>query len=457
MAHGSLRLRLILSAVISAALAVAAAGIGLVVLADRHVERRLVQELGFHLDQLVAQFKLEAGEPTVAEDLADPRFLRPLSGLYWQVTENGTARIRSRSLWDQTLPARPVAEVGRAIRLDAVGPRDQTLIVLGRRVALVGEDGVTRREFVLTVGEDRADVDELVEEFALEASIFLIGLVAFLTLAAWIHVTVGLRPLEGLRDLVFEVRRGKARRLDGGFPNEVVPLVDELNGLIAAQEQALDRARARAGDIAHGLKTPLAVLSTEARALRERGEIAAAEAIEAEIAGMSRFVERELARSRAAALPYLHRLDLGRAVDRMVGAMQRLPRGDELDWLVDVPDGLAVAVHPGDADEILGNLIDNARKWAATRIEIVADRNGAGFVRLVVADDGPGVPPERRQAVLKRGMRLDESVQGSGLGLSIVDDLVESYGGRLTLSETPGGGLTVEILLRAGEGEAGEG
>jgi signal transduction histidine kinase len=446
--RGSLRLRLILSAAITTVIAVAAAGLALVVLAERHVERRLIQEIGAHLDQLVSHFRLDEGVPLVVEDLADPRFTRPLSGLYWQIVENGEAKARSRSLWDRVLEIPPDAPANN-LPFTLVGPGDQELLALERRVAMAAEAGSELRNFRLLVAEDKAEIEGLVRTFALEASAFLFALVVFLTLAGWATITIGLKPLEGLRDLVLEVRRGRARRLDGTFPDEVEPLVAELNGLISAQEQALDRARARAGDLAHGLKTPLAVLSTESRALRERGEQASAEAIDTEIAGMSRFVERELARSRAAALPYLQRLDLSRALDRMVGAMQRLPRGDEIDWLVDVPTGLVVAVHAEDANEILGNLLDNARKWATSRIEVTAGRDGEK-VRLVVADDGPGVPEERRESVLMRGIRLDESVQGSGLGLSIVDDLVTSYGGRLALSETPGGGLTADVLLPGG-------
>ncbi|MEJ1157202.1 HAMP domain-containing sensor histidine kinase [Prosthecomicrobium sp. N25] len=449
MTRGSLRLRLILSAAVSTVIAVAAAGVALVVLAERHVERRLVQEVTAHLDQLTALLRVGESGPIVIDDLADPRFTRPLSGLYWQIVENGEAKARSRSLWDQVLPIPPENQP-QNVPMTVDGPGDQVLLGLERRVSMAAEAGSDLRHFRLFVAEDKSEIDGLVRTFALEASAFLFALIAFLTLAGWLTITIGLKPLEGLRDLVLEVRGGRARRLDGDFPDEVAPLVGELNGLIAAQEQALERARARAGDLAHGLKTPLAVLATESRSLRERGEMGSAEAIDAEITGMSRFVERELARSRAAALPYLQRLDLSRALDRMVGAMQRLPRGDEIDWLVEVPPGLSVAVHAEDANEILGNLLDNARKWAKSRIEVTAGLAG-DKVRLVVADDGPGVPEERRESVLMRGIRLDESVQGSGLGLSIVDDLVVSYGGRLTLSETAGGGLTAEVLLPRGE------
>ncbi len=437
---------------VSSALAVAAAGVALVVLVDRHVEFRVVQEIGHHLDQLIAHVRIGEKGLEVTDDLADPRFDRPLSGLYWQISEGPDVRLRSRSLWDQVIDVDGRPDVAGPFR--AKGPGEQDLIVVDRPVSLTDPATGRTRAFRLTIGEDRQEINEVVSEFALEAAAFLIALVLFLGVAGWLNASVGLRPLDGLRTMVLRVRRGRAKRLDGPFPDEVEPLVAELNGLIEAQELALQRVRARAGDLAHGLKTPLAILSSEARALRERGETAAADVIESEVTGMSRFVERELARARAAATAYGQRLDLNAVIDRIVAAMMRLPRGDEIEWRVEMPNGVKLAVNREDANEIFGNVLDNARKWATgkvdVRIEVEGDR-----VRVSVADDGPGVPAERRSAVLMRGIRLDETVQGSGLGLSIVDDLVTAYGGKVNLLDTPGGGLTVEIVLvRPHEDEA---
>lgn len=451
MPRGSLRIRLIVSAVITTALAIAAAGAALVVLVDRHVERRIVYEMRGYLDQIARQLQPSPEARLPSTSLADNRFTQLNSGLYWLVLENGAVIARSTSLGDQSLDLPPERADGARDRAYQIpGPSLQTLLVVERSVAPDNSDA--GRRWRILVAEDRADVDEVVSEFAMETAAFLTLLVGFLALAGWINVTVGLKPLEGLRDLILDVRRGRAKRLTGRFPEEVGPLVDELNGLIAAQEKALESARARAGDLAHGLKTPLAILSSEARSLRERGEARAAEAIEAEVTAMSRFVERELARARAGATGYGQRLDLAPVVDRIVAAMMRLPRGDEIEWTVDMPRSVGVALNREDATEIIANVLDNARKWATSRIEMRVEA-GADLVVLKVADDGPGVPAERREAVLMRGIRLDETVQGSGLGLSIVDDLVTSYGGRLSLATRPGGGLVVEIVL-PGAGDA---
>ncbi|MDR3493993.1 MAG: HAMP domain-containing sensor histidine kinase [Ancalomicrobiaceae bacterium] len=448
---GSLRLRLIVAAVVFSAIAVAIAGSAMVILVNRHIERRVVYELRGHLDQLTARFVLNGDTPEVRSDLADPRFDRPLSGLYWQIAEKGKPKVRSRSLWDQTLP-----EVGTELEdvgdqaFEAKGPRQQRLIAIARQVTLGHAAEGGERTFSLVVAADRADIDQLTEDFALEAAAFLSALVVFLAIAGWLQVSVGLRPLSGLREMVEAVRRGRAERLSGAFPDEVIPLVEEVNALIDAQGRTIERARARAGDLAHGLKTPLAVIGSEARALRERGEMASAETIESEVIGMSRFVERQLARARIASYQrYAGSVAFAELAGRLVRAMWRLPRGDDIDWQIDVPADVGLALHREDADEIFGNLFDNARKYAVSVVTVSAQLHGDAAL-ITVADDGPGVPESRREAVLLRGLRLDESVQGSGLGLSIVDDLVSSYGGTLALSERPGGGLQVDLRLPAG-------
>jgi signal transduction histidine kinase len=445
-------LRLILAAVVSIAIAVAVAGTAMVVLVNRHIERRVVYELDGYLDQLTARFNIDAGKPNVTADLADPRFDRPYSGLYWQVSEDGKAKLRSRSLWDQLLPLTGVA-IGDAdeTAFQIQGPRKQNLIAVSRQIKLGHPPDSPERVFNLVVAVDRSEIDQDTEDYAIEAAAFLAALVLFLALAAWVQVSVGLRPLDGLREMIFAVRGGRSERLSGAFPDEVIPLVEELNALIEAQSKTIDRARARAGDLAHGLKTPLAVIASETRAMRERGIRASADIIDAEVAGMSRFIERQLARARITSLQrHGRRIDLAPHIKRLIRTMHRLPRGDEVDWLTEIEPGTSVGLQAEDADEIFGNLLDNARKFAHGQVCVKA-WSEAGFVNVSVADDGPGVPPERRETVLLRGLRLDETVQGSGLGLSIVDDLVMSYRGRIRLDETPGGGLTVVLALPGGE------
>jgi signal transduction histidine kinase len=429
----------------------------MVILVNRHIERRVVYELGGYLDQLTARFDLADGKPDIRADLADPRFDRPYSGLYWQVSEGSEARLRSRSLWDQILPL-----VGKTMgdvqdqAFQIAGPHQQSLIAVSRQVTLGHAPATPQRTFELVVAIDRAEIDQVIEDYALEAAAFLVALVIFLGLAGWAQVTIGLRPLDGLREMVFAVRGGRAERLSGAFPDEVIPLVEELNALIDAQSETIERARARAGDLAHGLKTPLAIIASETRRMRETSQTESADVIDGEVEGMSRFIERQLARARITSLARQgRRIAIEPLMRRLVRTMRRLPRGDDVYWDIDVTVGLGVALQSEDADEIFGNILDNARKFASGNVVIMADLD-QGFVHVTIADDGPGVPAARREAVLLRGLRLDETVQGSGLGLSIVDDLVASYRGRIRLGETRSGGLSVEVWLPGGTMPASE-
>jgi len=428
----------------------------MVILVNRHIERRVVYELGGYVDQLTARFDLVDGKPDIRVDLADPRFDRPYSGLYWQVSEKGEARIRSRSLWDQILPLTGEALEGTDdTAFQIPGPHQQNLIAVSRQVTLGHPPSSPERTFNLVVAIDRGEVDQVTEDYAIETAAFLVALLIFLGVAGWVQVSVGLRPLDGLREMIFAVRGGRADRLSGAFPDEVIPLAEEVNALIDAQTHTIERARARAGDLAHGLKTPLAVIASETRQMREAGDTASADIIDAEVEGMSRFIERQLARARITSLQrHGRRIDLETVIKRLVRTMKRLPRGDDVFWDVELGPGLGIALQAEDADEIFGNLLDNARKFAASNVAITASHD-AGFVNVKIADDGPGVPASRREAVLLRGLRLDETIQGSGLGLSIVDDLVASYRGRIKLEETPGGGLTIDLSLPSGEDPTG--
>jgi signal transduction histidine kinase len=241
------------------------------------------------------------------------------------------------------------------------------------------------------------------------------------------------------------VRTGRTARLGTAFPDEVRPLAAEVDHLLEAQAQAITRARARAADLAHGLKTPLTVLATTAEDLRDRGDTVLADEVASVADAMRRHVDRELARARAA-----HPGREGRPVaalpviERVVSVLRRTPRGHDLDWRIDVPAEADVAVEAQDLAEMLGNLAENAAKWASGVVRIAADPNGS---LLTIEDDGPGIPEAAIGTALVRGGRLDEAQPGSGLGLAIVSDLVETYGGTLTLDRSPLGGLHAAIRL----------
>jgi len=258
----------------------------------------------------------------------------------------------------------------------------------------------------------------------------------------------GLTPFAALRARMNAVRDGREQRIEGDFPGEVQPLIDDLNQLLASREEAVRRARATAGDLAHGLKTPLAVLTHEADRAEQGGHREIANAVRQQVERMRRSVDVHLAHARAAgsgatlgaiASVSASAQSLGRTLNRLYSS-----RGIRVDVLACGQD--VVRCQPEDLDEILGNLLDNACKWAASRVEISASAD-TSRVSIFVDDDGPGIPEELREAVLRRGVRADEAAPGSGLGLAIVRDLVEIYGGSIALEASAMGGLRVVVRL----------
>ncbi len=442
----SLRLRLLLGAVVGVGAALAVAGIILVAIFAAHVRHRYVKELDDHLLQLAAIVQMdEAGAVTLKHELSDPAFQRPLSGLYWQVKDGGRVALRSRSLWDEILALSPdTARPGELEEREMIGPRKQRLVVVERQV-LIQANGEHRLQ--LAVAGERGVIDEARGDFAKVVGFSLAVLGALLAAASWVQVGAGLAPLEVLRQQLTRLRQGRAERLEGAYPDELSGLVGDLNGLLAAQKREVERARANADKLGHGLKTPLAVLAAESRALRDKGELAAAEAIELEIEAMNAHVARALAAARAVGLNKAvgTRTPLEPLLRRLVGVMKRLPRGEELEWSISVtPGDIDAAIDHRDLEDLFGNLLDNARKWAESRV-LTSVTSNDGEIEVVVEDDGPGIPNERIGDVIARGTRLDRTVPGTGIGLAIVHDLVELHRGSLKLSQSPSGGVRVTV------------
>jgi signal transduction histidine kinase len=265
------------------------------------------------------------------------------------------------------------------------------------------------------------------------------------------QVKTGLSSLQDLRARLGGVRAGRDRQIEGQYPAEVEPLVTDLNALLDHNERAVSRAVAKAGDLAHGLKTPLAVLSHEAERARADGHHELAETIAEQVERMRRQVDYHLAQARAAAsgaTPGACCTVIASA-EGLSRTLLRLHAGRGLTIDVCVPPEHTVRSHREDLDEMLGNLLDNACKWANSRVAVESSSNGAGVVAITVDDDGPGLETSMRDAVLHRGVKADEAAPGSGLGLAIVRDLAELYGGSIALSDSPIGGLRARLQLPA--------
>lgn len=445
MTFRSLRLRLLLAGAASTFVALALAGWGLTLLFERHVERRIDAELSVHLNQLTAHLEPStAGKFTLSTQPADPRFGVPLSGLYWQIVheQQGTV-LRSRSLWDSelALPAEP--NVDDAIHHHRIqGPGKSGLYLLQRRIELPQRmGGGTAR---IAVAVDAAEIRAAVHEFALDLTPLLAVLAVLLLAAAWVQVEVGLRPLSAIRTRLAEVRSAKSHRLGTDFPDEVRPLAQEIDALIDARDAELARAKARAGDLAHGLRTPLQVLQAEVERLAKEGHAAVALNISTVTRSMQQTIERELARVRLAAPRRREHANMASVIDQVLRVVQRMPEGQLLEWIVDVPLDLMAPIDRDDLSEALGNLIENAARHARHVVTIAGTAEGTA-ASLTVADDGPGIPESRLEEVLQRGGRLDERGSGAGLGLAIVTDIVESWGGSLSLANGEAGGLVATL------------
>jgi signal transduction histidine kinase len=272
---------------------------------------------------------------------------------------------------------------------------------------------------------------------------------ALLIVAIVIQVRVGLRPLFELRSEVAAVRRGKAPRLAETYPSELMPLAQELNALVEHNQQVVERQRTHVGNLAHALKTPISVMITEAR--QRPGPLA--EVVERQAEAMQKQVDHHLRRARAAARTQGQgeRTSVAEAMDELSRTLGRIYRdkGVVIDW--DADEDLYFLGERQDLLEIAGNAIENACKWGRSKVRVRADELSPERFRLLVEDDGPGLPPERRAEVVQRGTRLDETAPGSGLGLSIIDELARAYGGSLSLSDSPLGGLRLEADLPRAE------
>lgn len=276
---------------------------------------------------------------------------------------------------------------------------------------------------------------------------FLIVIGTVLATAGVSVIRRGLSPFAMLRERLQDVRSGRTSRLEGDYPSEVEPLVADLNTLLEEREHRVARAVAKAGDLAHGLKTPLAILAQEIERSETAGQTEFAATLREQVDRMRRQIDSHLAQARANAGGTLGaRANVGDAVQALVRAMQRLYAERKLTFRIDIDEGVSVRVPPEDLEEMLGNLLDNACKWAGTRVVIKA-RAEADLVTIDVDDDGAGLGAEMREEVLKRGVRADETAPGSGLGLAIVRDLAEAYGGSVGLRSSTEGGLGARLIL----------
>lgn len=438
--------RLLMSAILWSAAALAIGGMLLSLAFRDYVLTDVDEKLEILIDTMVGVSEISPeGVLRFSQPLYDQRFATPYSGWYWQISEQGETPFRSRSLWDFELTP-DLADQMFSLKLSEVeGPDGQTLRVAERDIILPEADRIFRYQ----VATDTAEVRIAIAKFnwLLMSALGLIMLTV--TLALVIQVAYGLRPLRNLRRRMSDVRSGTSSRLDGDWPADLSPLAHEINALIDQNEKLVARARTHVGNLAHALKTPLSVIQNEV----EGEDAAKAKAIAVQVRSIRDHIDHHLKRARIAGGGSGPGLPIRDRVMKIGRAIERLNTDSGLRVEVECPDGLTFNGEKEDFDEVVGNIVDNAGKWANAQVLVTARRmpptERRPMLEIRVEDDGPGVPEEELENLFERGKRLDEHVPGTGLGLAIVRDIVELYGGSASLEHAALGGLAVIIRLPA--------
>jgi signal transduction histidine kinase len=446
----SLTFRLIAAAAVWCVVGLLAGGFVLSGVFRTAVQESFDNRLTFDLEGLVAAAQAETPERiALGGRFGSQRYERIFSGWYWQILPEaspGALPQRSRSLWDFTLVPQDMTLEDNMFWGFAGGPDNQRVRVLSRQISFPApnqEDAP--RVFQFIVAGDIVEIETNVVTFNRSMTWSFAALGLGLIVAILIQVRVGLVPLRRVSEALARIREGRARELEGDFPAEIAPLATELNSLIAHSAEVVGRARTHVANLAHFLKTPLTVLANEASGAP--GPLA--DTVDRQVTVMRRQVDHYLARARTAgALDVLgSRTEVGPVLRDLARILPRMHPDKTLTIEVQVLEELAFRGEREDLEELAGNLIDNACKWAREKILIEAWKIEPGRVVIRIGDDGPGLAPDERARAMERGERLDESVPGSGLGLAIVRDISKLYGGSFALGESKLGGLEASLEL----------
>jgi signal transduction histidine kinase len=437
---GSLSRRMIIISAAWILILLIGGGIALDRVLANTVSKSFDDQLGYVLTSMIASAEIGPdGEVRMNRPLGDQRFLEPNSGLYWQISGKDVAPFPSRSLWDRELKPK-MNTIGSAINFrDSSEFSGEPLRIAERSILLPTSD--TR--WIFMVAQSRSGLDsQILQLRSILITSFLILAIGLIILAA-LQALYGLSPLRSVRHSIAEMRSGRASRVEGALPDEVMPMVNELNALLDHNEKQAEEARLHAGNLAHALKTPLTVIMNSATAKSSDLD----EIVIREATTMRRQVDHHLARARAVGRRgHSHsRAEIWASLESVERAVSRLYAHVRLDMAG--AKTLTARVERQDLDEMLGNLIENAAKYGGGSVFVTVE-DSDGFAEILVEDDGRGIPEAERVRMFDRGARLDTGKPGTGLGLAIVRDVAEIYGGTVALEESEDlGGLLVRLRL----------
>lgn len=445
MLRGSIAIRLFWYSLCWLIVALAVTAFLLTDLYSRALDNTLQDTLEFHLESLVGVALTGTDGRIPSSSIADPRFARPASGWYWEIREgDGDVIGYSSSLIGSALPV-PEGQLEAGdqrteVQKDVFGTN---IRMFERRITLDGDD------LIITVTGNLDENYQLVDSFRGQTLIVLGAVAAMMAIMSGIVARFALRPIGRLRRAVEKVREGETERVEGVYPAEIAPLADEVNELLRSNIQIIERARSQVGNLAHGLKTPLAVMRNEAAGSRT----GLARIVLTEAEKMNGLVALYLDRARLAARTAVvgRKSDARAVTERLVRVMTKLNPGRNIAFDAATTPDIWFRGEESDFEEMAGNLIDNACKWARSEIRVRLEPLADAERKLVLSvdDDGPGLGEEEIARVQKRGVRLDERTPGSGLGLDIVKELVDVYGGTLHMGRSRLGGLNAKLILPA--------
>lgn len=439
----SLRTRFILATTAWIVIGLLLTGVIVSAIVREYVIDGFHDEMKIHIEELTALTALDiAGQPYLMRRLSDPRFIPKKSGFYWQIERPGYSTIRSPSLGEGSLPT------GLALNQEpdwrfASGPTGETLEY--GVLKLIEEGGEPLSLYIAT---DKRLMDQVLSDIDWPLLYSLASFAVVMILLGAFQVNYSLRPLQRMKKAIADIQDGRENRMAGEYPAEVKPLVSDLNQMLDANWEMVQSARIQAGNLAHGLRTPLAVMMDEAQSIEQKGDPETAAVFLQACQQMQRYVEYYTSRARMAATARLpgHRSELLGTLETVASAMRRLHRDKGIQICVGKFPDTDMRVENVDLEEMVSNLLNNACKWAGSRVMISWEMHGA-TVAINFDDDGPGIEAEHRERVFNVGERLDRSALGSGLGLAIVRDLALHYRGNVELLDSPLGGLRVKLNL----------
>jgi len=457
---GSIRNHFLLLSALIITVTLVIAGFIFMTLFSQGLERQVHEELKNHVNQLAAKIAFSPdGKLLPPSGLSDLRFDTAYGGLYWQIDDTEfDAQLRSRSLWDAVLALPNDQHDVASVHTYVLPGPDNTKVIVQERT-LIAAAPAGARMLRLAVAMDQSVISSARNQFLRDMLPYLLALGILLLLGTHFQVKIGLRSLDQVSNALDDVKTRKTPRLEGRFPLEIHRLTDAVNDLLASRENDLKQARKRSGDLAHSLKTPLTVVRSNAEKIAAETNMQAGTEIMELADQMEASITHELLRSKLAPTASARQSDAEavKIITDIVKTLKKIPGSKHLDWKIELPEAVSIAMDPHDLRELLGNIIENAGKWAKSTIWIKGKTAPQSDLFLItIDDDGNGIDAAKIATMMDHGKRFDEQTPGTGIGLSIVKEIIGIYSLPLTIQNRQTSGLTVSIdLPLAGKVEIG--